>query len=82
MTTRIDEKTSSTIDTSSLSFFLTSRDAFLMRRVKTYTTRKSTGATESEISVKRQFRYSITPMMPTRVRTLVTMPRSAEVTKS
>ncbi len=40
----------------------------MIRRVKTYTTRNSTGATASEISVKRQFRYSMTPMMPTRVR--------------
>mgnify|MGYP003693537913 CR=1 FL=1 len=34
----------------------------------------ATGAIESEMSVNRQFRYSITPMMPTRVSTLVTMP--------
>jgi hypothetical protein len=39
---------------------LTSRDAFLMRRVKAYTTRNSTGATASEIRVNRQFRYSMT----------------------
>jgi hypothetical protein len=70
------------LDSSSLSFFLTSRDAFLIRRVKTYTTKKSTGAIDSEIRVKRQFKYRITPMMPTSVRTLVTMPRRAEVTKS
>ncbi len=81
LTTRIDEKTSATIDTSSLSFFRTSRDVFLMRRVKAYTTRNRIGAMESEMSVKRQFRYSITPMMPTSVSTLVTIPSSAVVTK-
>ena len=70
------------MESSSPSFFRTSREAFLIRRVKTYTTRKSSGAIESEMSVKRQFRYSITPTMPTSVRTLVTMPSSAEVTKS
>ena len=40
-------------------------DVFLIRRVKTYTTRTSTGAIDSEISAKRQFKYSMTPMMPT-----------------
>ena len=53
-----------------------------MRRVKAYTTRNSTGATDSEMSVNCQFRYSITATMPTSVSTLVTMPRSADVTKS
>src|SRR6266481_6692050 len=82
LTTRTEVNTSCTAETSSLSFFRTRREAFLIRRVNEYTSVKSTGATESAISVNRQFTYSITPIMPTRVNTLTIMPRSAELMKS
>jgi transposase len=82
LTTRIEEKTSSTIEASSLSVRRTSREAVLIRRVNAYTTRKRTGAMDRAIRVKRQFTYSITPMIPTRVRALVRMPKSAKVMKS
>ena len=37
---------------------------------------------DNEIAVKRQLMKSITPMIPSSVRTLVTMPNKADVTKS
>ena len=52
----MDVSASSTTDSSSPSFARTAREAFLMRPVKLYTTTKSTGITDSAMSVKRQLR--------------------------